>query len=108
MAGTVAGLKAADGRHSSVAVRDYAAFDRNAFVAFLEGRRIATRLLFGSNLVLQHAHRGLSFRIAGELRRADQVMHGTLWVACYRGFTTDWLDRAADTVRAFCLGGARA
>ena len=85
-------------------VRDDAPFDRNALVGFLEGRKIATRLLFGGNLVRQPAYRGLPFRVVGDLARTEQVMRGTLWVGCYPGLTNDMLDWIADSVREFCRG----
>jgi len=88
-------------------VRDDAPFDRNALVAFLEERKIATRLLFGGNLVRQPAYRDLPMRVVGELPRTDQVMRGTLWVGTYPGLTTEMLDWIVESVRAFC-GGARA
>ena len=50
-------------------VRDDAPFDRNALVKFLEGRKIATRLLFGGNLVRQPAYRGLEYRVIGDLMK---------------------------------------
>jgi CDP-6-deoxy-D-xylo-4-hexulose-3-dehydrase len=85
-------------------VRDDAPFDRNAFVHFLEGRKIATRLLFGGNLVRQPAYRGLKFRVVGDLARTDQVMRGTLWVGLYPGLTTEMLDWIVESVHAFCRG----
>jgi CDP-6-deoxy-D-xylo-4-hexulose-3-dehydrase len=85
-------------------VRDDAPFDRNAFVHFLEGRKIATRLLFGGNLVRQPAYRGLPFRIVGDLARTEQVMRGTLWVGLYPGLTTEMLDWIVESVHAFCRG----
>jgi CDP-6-deoxy-D-xylo-4-hexulose-3-dehydrase len=85
-------------------VRDDAPFDRNAFVHFLEGRKIATRLLFGGNLVRQPAYRGLKFRVVGDLTRTDQVMRGTLWVGLYPGLTTEMLDWIVESVHAFCRG----
>jgi CDP-6-deoxy-D-xylo-4-hexulose-3-dehydrase len=85
-------------------VRDDAPFDRNAFVAFLEGRKIATRLLFGGNLVRQPAYRGLAYRVIGDLPRTEQVMRGTLWVGCYPGLTEPMLDWIVTSVREFCLG----
>ncbi|MFI5309847.1 MAG: lipopolysaccharide biosynthesis protein RfbH [Gemmatimonadales bacterium] len=85
-------------------VRDEAPFDRNALVRFLEGRKIATRLLFGGNLVRQPAYRGLPFRVVGDLARTEQVMRGTLWVGLYPGLTTPMLDWIVDTVHAFCRG----
>ena len=88
-------------------VRDDAPFDRNALVRFLEGRKIATRLLFGGNLVRQPAYKGLEFRTVGDLVRTDQVMRGTLWIGCYPGLTTEMLDYVADCMQAFCRDGAR-
>ncbi len=83
-------------------VRDDAPFDRNALVAFLEGRKIATRLLFGGNLVRQPAYKGLPFRVVGDLARTEQVMRGTLWVGLYPGLTTPMLDWIAESVLEFC------
>ena len=87
-----------------IRVRDEAPFTRNEFVAFLEGRNIATRLLFGGNLVRQPAYRGLTFRVIGDLARTEQVMRGTLWVGTYPGLTTEMLDWIVESVAAFCRG----
>jgi CDP-6-deoxy-D-xylo-4-hexulose-3-dehydrase len=89
-------------------VRETAGFDRNAFVRFLEGRKIATRLLFGGNLVRQPAYRGLTYRVIGDLARTDQVMHGTLWIGCYPGLTTEMLDYVVASIHTFVRDGARA
>ena len=88
-------------------VREDAPFDRNALVAFLEGRRIATRLLFGGNLVRQPAYQGAAIRVAEPLTNADRVMRGTLWVGCYPGLTEEMLQYIAESVTAF-RHGARA
>jgi CDP-6-deoxy-D-xylo-4-hexulose-3-dehydrase len=89
-------------------VRESAPFNRNALIAFLESRRIATRLLFGGNLVRQPAYKGLAYRIVGELTNTDRIMHGTLWVGCYPGLTTEMLDWIVSSFHAFCRDGARA
>ena len=91
-----------------IRVRESAPFDRNTLVAFLESRRIATRLLFGGNLVRQPAYRGLEYRVVGELTNTDRIMHGTLWVGCYPGLTAEMLDWIVATLHAFCRDGARA
>lgn len=88
-------------------VRDEAPFDRNAFVRFLEGRKIATRLLFGGNLVRQPAYKGLRFRVVGDLARTEQILRGTLWVGAYPALTMEMLDWIVRCVREFC-GGRRA
>ncbi len=89
-------------------VRETAPFDRNALVAFLESRRIATRLLFGGNLVRQPAYKGLAYRVVGELTNTDRIMHGTLWIGCYPGLTAEMLDWIVTSLHAFCRDGVRA
>lgn len=89
-------------------VRDNAPFDRNALVRFLEGRKIATRLLFGGNLVRQPAYTGLTFRTIGDLPNTDAVMRGTLWVGCYPGLNDEMLAYVASSIREFVANGARA
>jgi CDP-6-deoxy-D-xylo-4-hexulose-3-dehydrase len=89
-------------------VRDDAPFDRNAFVAFLEGRKIATRLLFGGNLVRQPAYDGRQFRVVGDLARTDAIMRGTLWIGCYPGITTPMLDYVGESINGFCRDRRRA
>ncbi|MCC7194311.1 MAG: lipopolysaccharide biosynthesis protein RfbH [Gemmatimonadaceae bacterium] len=88
-------------------VREGAPFDRNALVQFLEGRKIATRLLFGGNLTRQPAYEGLTYRVAGDLARSDQVMHGTLWIGCYPGLTEEMLVWVSKSMHAFVRDGAR-
>lgn len=85
-------------------VRENAGFDRNELVAWLESRRIATRLLFGGNLARQPAYRDLRIRIAQPLDNADRVMAGTWWVGCYPGLTQPMLDHIASSVTEFRLG----
>ncbi|MEK6611330.1 MAG: lipopolysaccharide biosynthesis protein RfbH [Gemmatimonadota bacterium] len=89
-------------------VREDAGFDRNDFVRFLEGRKIATRLLFGGNMARQPAYRDRVFRVVGDLARTDQVMRGTLWIGCYPGLTTEMLDYVATSIHAFVRAGAHA
>ena len=82
-------------------VRDDAPFDRNALVKFLEGRKIATRLLFGGNLVRQPAYKGLEYRVIGDLTRTDQVMRGTLWIGCYPGISEAMLAYMSASIHEF-------
>jgi CDP-6-deoxy-D-xylo-4-hexulose-3-dehydrase len=89
-------------------VREDAPFDRNALVAFLEGRKVATRLLFGGNLVRQPAYKGLPFRVVGDLARTDQVMRGTLWIGCYPGLTEAMLAYVSGSIHEFVRGSAGA
>jgi CDP-6-deoxy-D-xylo-4-hexulose-3-dehydrase len=82
-------------------VRDGAPFNRNALVAFLEGRKIATRLLFGGNLVRQPAYKGYQYRVVGDLANSDAIMRGTLWIGCYPGLTPEMLAYVAESIHEF-------
>jgi CDP-6-deoxy-D-xylo-4-hexulose-3-dehydrase len=66
-----------------LAVRPIAPFSRNDVVNFLEKHKIATRLLFGGNLVRQPAYYGIQYRIVGDLRNSDFVMNQVFWVGVY-------------------------
>src|SRR5205085_11663357 len=68
-----------------IAVRPEAPFSRNDDVTFLERRKIATRLLFGGNLVRQPAYRDVDHRAVGDLRQSDFVMNQVFWVGLYPG-----------------------
>jgi CDP-6-deoxy-D-xylo-4-hexulose-3-dehydrase len=70
-----------------IAVRSDAPFFRNEIVHFLESRKIATRLLFGGNLVRQPAYRNVPHRVIGALENADFVMNQVFWIGVYPGLT---------------------
>jgi CDP-6-deoxy-D-xylo-4-hexulose-3-dehydrase len=70
-----------------IAVRPEAPFSRNQVTRHLEDRNIATRLLFGGNLVRQPAYRDREFRVVGPLTNADFVMNQVFWIGLYPGIT---------------------
>lgn len=88
-------------------VRDDAGFERQALIRFLESRKIATRLLFGGNLVRQPAYRDVAKRVIGDLANSDAVMRGSFWVGCYPGLTEPMLDYIATSIHDFVRGGQR-
>jgi CDP-6-deoxy-D-xylo-4-hexulose-3-dehydrase len=82
-----------------ITVREDAPFSRNAFVAKLETNKIATRLLFGGNLLRQPAYQNIEYRIVGDIKNADIVMNQTLWVGIYPGLGEAQFDYMADIIR---------
>jgi CDP-6-deoxy-D-xylo-4-hexulose-3-dehydrase len=54
-----------------IAVRGGAPFTRNRVIHELERRKIATRLLFGGNLVRQPAYQNVAHRVAAPLTNTD-------------------------------------
>ncbi len=80
-----------------LAVRPDAPVTRNQVIQFLESRKIATRLLFGGNLLRQPAYRDIRRRVIGDLPNTDFVMNNVFWVGLYPGITEPMIDYMADT-----------
>jgi CDP-4-dehydro-6-deoxyglucose reductase, E1 len=87
-----------------ITLREGAPIDRHDLVTQLEGSRIATRLLFGGNLLRQPAYKGIRHRVAGELTRTDQVMRDTFWIGIYPGLDARHFDHVAATLRRALRG----
>jgi CDP-6-deoxy-D-xylo-4-hexulose-3-dehydrase len=65
---------------------------RNEVVQELNQSNIATRLLFGGNLLRQPAFAGTPRRVVGNLDNTDTVMSDTFWVGVWPGLTLEMLD----------------
>ena len=74
---------------------------RDDLVQFLNEKKVATRLLFGGNLIRQPYMKNHLWRVSGDLTRADKVMNSTFWIGLYPGLTEDHLTYACDMVRQF-------
>lgn len=86
-------------------IREDAPFDRNELVRHLEGRKIATRLLFGGNLVRQPAYEDLAFRAVGDLPNSDVVMNRSLWIGVYPGLSDEMIAFVVAELERFVRGG---
>jgi CDP-6-deoxy-D-xylo-4-hexulose-3-dehydrase len=91
-----------------LAVRPEAPFSRNDAVAGLEDRRIATRLLFGGNLLRQPAYRDVPHRVVGDMAGADYVMHNVFWIGVYPGLTEAHVDYVLETLHDIAEGAVAA
>lgn len=89
-----------------IAVRGEAPFRRDELIRVLESKKIATRLLFGGNLVRQPAYQDCEYRVPGTLRNTDFVMDNVFWVGVYPGLTPAMLDFVAATIGEF-VGSAK-
>ncbi|MEI8229404.1 MAG: DegT/DnrJ/EryC1/StrS family aminotransferase, partial [Planctomycetota bacterium] len=87
-----------------LSVRPTAKFTRRDLVRHLDEKKIATRQLFGGNLLRQPAYHGKPQRVAGDLPGADYIMRHTLWLGVYPGLSDAHVDHVIATVSAFVRG----
>jgi len=85
-----------------LAVRETAPFSRLDAVNYLEGHRIATRLLFGGNLTRQPAYQGVRYRIVGDLKNSDFVMNQVFWIGVYPGLSAEAIAYVVETLHRMC------
>jgi CDP-6-deoxy-D-xylo-4-hexulose-3-dehydrase len=85
-----------------IAVRPESGINRDELIRFLNARRIATRLLFGGNLLRQPAYRGIEKRVIGELPNSDFITRNVFWIGVYPGLTKPMLDYVVESMAACC------
>ncbi|HEY5411763.1 MAG TPA: lipopolysaccharide biosynthesis protein RfbH [Caulobacteraceae bacterium] len=88
----------------TLTVRPNAGFSRDDLVQHLNARKIATRFLFGGNLIRQPYMQGRNYRVVGELTNADIVTERTLWIGLFPGLTPDHIAYMVETIGRFIKG----
>jgi len=68
-----------------ILVRRDLRFSRDDIVCYLEANMIATRMLFGGNLIKQPAYSNMKYRAPDALKNTDLVMNNLFWVGVYPG-----------------------
>jgi CDP-6-deoxy-D-xylo-4-hexulose-3-dehydrase len=84
-----------------ILVRDSAPFSREKIVKYLEEKKIATRMLFGGNLLKQPAYSDLNYRALDALVNTDSVMNNLFWVGVYPGLTKEMADYVEPCFKEF-------
>jgi CDP-6-deoxy-D-xylo-4-hexulose-3-dehydrase len=82
-----------------LSVRAGAPFSRDELLRYLEDKKIATRLIFGGNLLRQPAYQGIRYRKVGDLANSDFVMNQSLWIGVWPGLTEEMLGFVLETLR---------
>lgn len=82
----------------ALTVKSGAPKTRNQVVQELNDSKIATRLLFGGNLLRQPAFMGTQRRVVGDLTNTDVVMNDTFWIGVWPGLTIPMLDYVIETM----------
>jgi len=84
-----------------ITVDPRARFERGELVAYLEERKIGTRLFFAGNLTRHPAYLDQPHRVVGELTNSDIITERTFWVGVYPGLTEEMLDYVIATIKEF-------
>jgi CDP-6-deoxy-D-xylo-4-hexulose-3-dehydrase len=82
----------------AITIRDSSPVTRNQLIQELDSRKIATRLLFGGNLLRQPAFIGTPQRVVGDLKNTDIVMNDTLWLGVWPGLNDSMIDYVIESV----------
>jgi CDP-6-deoxy-D-xylo-4-hexulose-3-dehydrase len=83
-----------------IAVRPDGPRTREQIVRYLEEHKVATRLLFGGNLLRQPAYRDVNCRVIGDLPQADFIMNNVFWIGVFPGLDKPRLDYMIETLHA--------
>ncbi len=84
-----------------ILVKENAPFKRRDIVGYLEKRKIATRMLFGGNLLRQPAYKNIKYRKIGDLKNTDLVMNNLFWIGVYPGLNYSMLSYIKDILGSF-------
>lgn len=86
-------------------VKQSAPFSRNDIVNYLEDKKIATRMLFGGNLIKQPAYVNIKYRAPVIFKNTDLIMNNLFWIGVYPGITKEKLDHMIKIFDVFLKNG---
>ncbi len=75
--------------------------DRKKIIDWLESHNIATRLMFGGNIIKQPYFKNIKYRISGDLKNTDYIMNNTFWIGVYPRITIPMLKYIIKTFKQF-------
>ena len=84
-----------------ITVKNAAPFTRTQIVQHLEESKVATRMLFGGNLIKQPAYIGKNHRIVSDLTNTDYIMNNSFWIGVYPGITEEMRTYVVDVFDNF-------
>lgn len=88
----------------AITVKSNSPKTRNQIVQGLNGLQIATRLLFGGNLLRQPAFMGTPRRVVGDLKNTDTIMNDTFWIGVWPGLTSEMLNYVVESLTKIMRG----
>ena len=87
-----------------ILVKETAPFNRSDIINYLEEHKIATRMLFGGNLIRQPAYKDTKYKIYGRLTNTDLVMNNLFWIGVYSGLNEEKLEYIISVFDLFFRG----
>jgi CDP-6-deoxy-D-xylo-4-hexulose-3-dehydrase len=90
-----------------IRVKPTAPFTHTDLGRHLDQNKIGNRMLFGGNLLRQPVFvqlkkdRPNAFRVVGEMKGADEIMHGALFLGTYPGLTAGMLRFEIETIHRY-------
>lgn len=84
-----------------IIVKGTAPFKRDDIVNHLEKHKIATRMLFGGNLIKQPAYADIEFRMVNSLENTNLVMNNLFWIGVYPGLKEEMLQYIISVFKNF-------
>jgi len=84
-----------------ILVKETTPFKRSDIVNYLEDNKIATRMLFGGNLLNQPAYKNMKCRVYGALKNTNSAMNNLFWIGVYPGITSEKINYMAKIFSRF-------
>jgi len=84
-----------------ISIRPNTGMSRKKIVDYLNGKKIATRYLFGGNLTKQPYMSQYQYKIATHLDNTDFVMNQTFWIGVYPAINKQMLDYVIEMMDNF-------
>lgn len=82
-----------------ITLRAESGVSRVDLMRHLEHHKIGTRLLFGGNLLRQPYFKGREYRVVGDLKNTDRIMHDTFWIGIFPRLSARELDFSVGMIR---------
>tara|TARA_B100000989_G_scaffold286420_1_gene255051 strand:+ start:1529 stop:2839 length:1311 start_codon:yes stop_codon:yes gene_type:complete len=85
----------------ALTVKTSAPFSRPELIEFLDEQKIASRFLFGGNILWQPAYQNIEHREVGSLSNSDEVALGTFWLGVFPGLNNEMIDYMIESIHQF-------
>lgn len=85
----------------AITLKDNCPVSRLDLLAYLDQKKIGTRLLFAGNLTRQPYMQGAQYRVSGDLTNTDRILNNTFWIGVQPSLTKDMLEYAAGSIEQY-------